>query len=87
MLQGLAVGDRVRELKIADALLTPHFEACFTPSNADYESLTPRVQALASGLATVIKVPFYRWKQLVFFVYLFSRLVPTPLHPHDGALK
>uniref|UniRef100_A0A914V3D3 Phorbol-ester/DAG-type domain-containing protein n=1 Tax=Plectus sambesii TaxID=2011161 RepID=A0A914V3D3_9BILA len=55
MLAGVVVGDRAKELKVADTLLMPGFERLFAGA-ADFESLETRSQALACALGTVIKL-------------------------------
>ncbi len=55
LLAGLTIGDRAKELKIADTLLMPPFERLFMTA-ADFDALDNRTQAIVSSLATIIKV-------------------------------
>ncbi len=55
MLQGLSPNEKAKELRIADNLLMQHFETFFS-GISDFDQLEDRTQALASALATVMKV-------------------------------
>lgn len=69
LLVNLVPGDKLREARVVDHLLMPHFETLYStmlgardtnsPShilNIEYDMLGSRIQALASAVATVLKV-------------------------------
>lgn len=68
LLAGLTIGDRPKELKIADTLLMPAFERLFMTAT-DFDALDNRTQALVSSLATIIKVFDYRYFRSIDIIF------------------